>query len=148
MEYYSAISYKTFVLEYTCIVIKDISKMRLNLVYFKSKHPARAPQNENEVPLKALRPLVLRNYVTGGRKSTLEGKCLVEMSLLFGCWKENQYNNNLCIQQMQNLSTCYKNFLQSKSEEKKQKRVEFPVSTAKNLTVKQINYMLRMYPTV
>ncbi|CAK9819056.1 Coiled-coil-helix-coiled-coil-helix domain-containing protein 1 [Anthophora plagiata] len=121
--------------------------MRLNLVYFKNKH-ARAPQNENKVPFKELRPLVLKNYVTGGTNKTLEGKCLFEMSLLFGCWKENQYSNNLCSQQMQNLNKCYQNFLRNAKEEKKGKNDEFPSPDTKTYTIKQINYMLRMYPTV
>lgn len=45
--------------------------MRLNIIYFKSRHHARAPQNEKKVPFKEITSLCLKNSVKGNSKNIM-----------------------------------------------------------------------------
>ncbi|XP_031368788.1 coiled-coil-helix-coiled-coil-helix domain-containing protein 1 [Apis dorsata] len=122
--------------------------MRLNIIYFKSRHHAKAPQNEKKVPFKEIIPLSLKNSVKGSSKNVIENKCLFEMSLLFGCWKENTFNDKICEKFTQNLNDCYKKYLKNSVIQKKLREIDVPAPDSKILTNKQITYLLRMYPNI
>ncbi|XP_071862970.1 uncharacterized protein [Bombus fervidus] len=120
--------------------------MRLNSIYLK--HNPRAAQNVDRVPFNEVMPLKLKNRVCGGKMKTLEDKCLYEMTLLFGCWKENNFEDSKCNKEMGNLYGCYNRYMKNSATYKELQRVEVPTPNTKNLTSKQITYLLRMYPTV
>lgn len=77
-----------------------------------------------------------------------EHNCLFEMSLLFGCWKENTIDSKICEKFVQNLNECYKNYLKNITTQKKLREVDIPTPNSKILTTKQITYLLHMYPNV
>ncbi|KAG6804413.1 hypothetical protein HZU73_00335 [Apis mellifera caucasica] len=122
--------------------------MRLNIIYFKSRHHAKAAQNEKKVPFKEVSSLHLKDSVKGGSKNNIENKCLFEMSLLFGCWKENAFNNKVCEKFIQNLNNCHKKYLETSVIQKKLRAIDVPTPDSKTLTNKQITYLLRMYPNI
>lgn len=45
--------------------------MRLNIIYFKSRHHAKAAQNEKKVPFKEVSSLHLKDSVKGGSKNII-----------------------------------------------------------------------------
>ncbi|XP_043592586.1 coiled-coil-helix-coiled-coil-helix domain-containing protein 1 isoform X1 [Bombus pyrosoma] len=120
--------------------------MRLSSIYLK--HNPRAAQNVNKVPFYEVMPLKLKNRICGSTIRTLEDKCLYEMTLLFGCWKENNFEDSMCNKEMKNLYECYNKYMKNTAMKKELQRIEIPNPNAKNLTSKQITYLLRMYPTV
>nr|XP_033195865.1 coiled-coil-helix-coiled-coil-helix domain-containing protein 1 [Bombus vancouverensis nearcticus]XP_033195866.1 coiled-coil-helix-coiled-coil-helix domain-containing protein 1 [Bombus vancouverensis nearcticus] len=120
--------------------------MKLSSIYLKRS--PRAAQNVNKVPFSEVMPLKLKNRVCGGTMKTLEDKCLYEMTLLFGCWKENDFEKGTCDKEIKNLYGCYNKYMTSAATHKEQQRIEIPAPNAKNLTSKQVTYLLRMYPTV
>lgn len=70
------------------------------------------------------------------------------MSLLFGCWKENTFNDKICEKFTQNLNDCYKKYLKNSVIQKKLREIDVPAPDSKILTNKQITYLLRMYPNI
>ncbi|XP_012175765.1 coiled-coil-helix-coiled-coil-helix domain-containing protein 1 isoform X2 [Bombus terrestris] len=120
--------------------------MRLSSIYLR--HKPRAAQNVNKVPFYEVMPLELKNRVSGGTVKTLEDKCLYEMTLLFGCWKKGDFEDGTCNNEVKNLYECYNKYMKSAAVNKELQRIEVPAPNAKNLTSKQITYLLRMYPTI
>lgn len=78
----------------------------------------------------------------------LEDKCLYEMTLLFGCWKKSDFKDSACDKEIKNLYTCYNNYMKNAVTHKELQKIEIPAPNAKNLTSKQVTYLLRMYPTI
>lgn len=70
------------------------------------------------------------------------------MSLLFGCWKENAFDSNVCEKFVKNLNNCYKNYLENAVIQKKLRAVDVPTPNSETLTNKQITYLLHMYPNI
>ncbi|KAK9299775.1 hypothetical protein QLX08_007330 [Tetragonisca angustula] len=120
--------------------------MRLSQIFFK--HNARSPQNPDKVPFKEVMPLKLRNRVAGGTTKTLEGKCLYEMSLVFACWKNSNFEPNKCHNEVQNFYGCYNRYMKDAALEKEFKKISVPSPDTKVFTKNQITYLLQKYPTV
>lgn len=108
----------------------------------------RRGQNPDTVPLRQMIPLSLKNKVSGAGRKSLEDKCLFEMSLLFRCWEDSNFNDKICSQYMKKLQDCYLNYLKKSSIRKDQHKVDVPTPNSQNMSPKQITYLLRMYPTV
>ncbi|XP_012148684.2 uncharacterized protein LOC105663583 [Megachile rotundata] len=119
--------------------------MRLNQIYF---HTRRLPQKENKVPFKELYPLKLKNYVSGVSNRNTENKCLFEMMIVFTCWQKTEFDSSKCSDVIQNLEICHDRLRKNMKEEKISKKKDIPTPGAKSLTDKQLNYILRQYPTV
>lgn len=119
--------------------------MRLSQIYFRSR---RLPQNELQVPFKEAYPLKLKNYISGMTKKNSENRCLFEMMLVFACWQNTEFNNSKCRHLIEKFEACHSTFQKTMKEEKVNKKKEIPVPGSKNLSTKQLNYMLRQYPTV
>ncbi|OAD53295.1 hypothetical protein WN48_10488 [Eufriesea mexicana] len=122
--------------------------MRLNLVYFKRKYTARAPQMEELVPFQELRPLHLKDSIFGKTQKNMSDSCLYEMSLVFACWKDNEFASKACKDLEQNLTKCYEKYLRNTAVLKKFQKRTVPHHDSKVFTSKQISYMLHMYPNV
>ncbi|XP_011870165.1 PREDICTED: coiled-coil-helix-coiled-coil-helix domain-containing protein 1 [Vollenhovia emeryi] len=119
--------------------------MRLTSIVFRN---ARQPQNPNKVPFKAVAPLKLKDFVSSkGQKITEQG-CLHEMSLLLTCLEENEFEDKRCAPQLTALNKCFKSYRDNMQHEKSIKDQVVPVPMSKNLTHKQVTYLLRSYPTV
>ncbi|GAB1861878.1 Coiled-coil-helix-coiled-coil-helix domain-containing protein 1 isoform X2 [Camponotus japonicus] len=119
--------------------------MKLTSIFFRT---ARAPQNENKVPFKAMLPLKLRDRVSSKNQSVADHGCLQELFLLLTCLEENEYENKRCVPQFKVLEQCYNTHQKNIRRTKIEQEQEVPVPNSKNLTHKQITYFLRRYPTV
>ncbi|XP_076676538.1 small ribosomal subunit protein mS37 [Andrena cerasifolii] len=120
--------------------------MRLTAVYLKNH--ARVPQNEKKVPYKEVFPLKLRNRYEGASKNTKEKNCLFEMSLLFACMKDNNFENKLCDSQIEKFQSCVTNYEKYRSHQKQLQQIGVPTPDTVNFTDPQLTYLLRKFPTL
>jgi len=68
--------------------------------------------------------------------------------MLLACLEENEFENNKCVPQFGVLQKCYATYTKNIHHlHQQQERIE-PTPYSKNLSYKQIGYMLRRYPTV
>ncbi|PNF41603.1 hypothetical protein B7P43_G11114 [Cryptotermes secundus] len=72
--------------------------------------------------------------------------CLYEMSILFACFKNNDFNQALCSKEINNFQSCYKNYMSKKNKKKDQEQQGILVPGEKKLTSKQVNVLLRKFP--
>ncbi|KAF3708505.1 Coiled-coil-helix-coiled-coil-helix domain-containing protein 1 [Channa argus] len=56
--------------------------------------------------LKPNRPLALRDTVANRKLKKGEATCVTEMSLLMACWKQNNFVDGLCSNEMKTFYTC------------------------------------------
>ncbi|CAL1674790.1 unnamed protein product [Lasius platythorax] len=119
--------------------------MRLTSIFCRN---ARAPQNENKVPFKAILPLKLRDRVSSKNQKATDRGCLYELSLLLTCLEENEFEDKRCVPQFKVLDQCYKTHLKNVERAQIEQEQIVPVPNSKNHTHKQITYLLRRYPTV
>ncbi|CAG9857390.1 unnamed protein product [Phyllotreta striolata] len=106
------------------------------------------PKPVEPVPPKQMLPLQLRNNVSGKGGKTSDVCCIHEMSIMFACFKENEFNQQLCSKEIERFQKCYKDFTHDKlrKEEKEAKGILIPGE--KKMSHKQINSLLRKYPNV
>ncbi|XP_023721356.1 uncharacterized protein LOC111872050 isoform X2 [Cryptotermes secundus] len=116
--------------------------MRLN---YNLRIPARLPQRE-PVPFQEVLPLRLKKAVSGKGDRTSDVACLYEMSILFACFKNNDFNQALCSKEINNFQSCYKNYMSKKNKKKDQEQQGILVPGEKKLTSKQVNVLLRKFP--
>ncbi|XP_052867298.1 uncharacterized protein LOC128273391 [Anopheles cruzii] len=106
----------------------------------------RKPQNESDVPFQEMLPLRLKNHVSGKTDKTSDVACLQEMAILFSCMKTNDFNESLCTKEVGSFQRCYKGFLDKKTL-KKETSSKGMLVAGKDLNYKQLNKVLKKYPT-
>ncbi|XP_029670013.1 coiled-coil-helix-coiled-coil-helix domain-containing protein 1 [Formica exsecta] len=118
--------------------------MRWTSIFFRN---AREPQNENKVPFKAMLPLKLRDRVSSKNQKVTDRGCLHETVLLLTCLEENEFQDKRCIPQFKALDQCYKTYMKNVERTQIEHEQDVPIPNSKNLTHKQITYLLRRNPT-
>ncbi|XP_076375763.1 uncharacterized protein LOC143258972 [Megalopta genalis] len=111
-----------------------------------TKRYARTPQNEKKVPFRQMTPLSLNNHVRGSSKMS-GNDCLYEMSLLFVCMSDSNFDNNACKEQFNNFNSCIKKYQETKRQQKRLQQIGVPTPDTVTFTDSQITYLLRKYPT-
>lgn len=106
---------------------------------------AREPQNVNKVPFDEMLPLKLRNFVSGKGGQQSDVACIQEMTILFSCLKNNDFNQTACAKEISTFKGCYKGFMDTKFATK-QARAKGGVSTGKKLHARELNVFLRGFP--
>ncbi|EDO63590.1 uncharacterized protein LOC120904338 [Anopheles arabiensis] len=106
----------------------------------------RKPQNEADVPFQEVLPLKLKNHVSGKTDKTSDVACLQEMAVMFSCLKTNDFNESLCAKEVGNFQRCYKVYLDKKTA-KKETSSKGVLVAGKDLNYKQLNKVLKKYPT-
>uniref|UniRef100_A0A8C7Q569 Coiled-coil-helix-coiled-coil-helix domain containing 1 n=1 Tax=Oncorhynchus mykiss TaxID=8022 RepID=A0A8C7Q569_ONCMY len=56
--------------------------------------------------LKPNKPLVLKDEVANRKIKKGEATCVTEMSMMMACWKQNNFVDTLCSNEMQSFYTC------------------------------------------
>lgn len=105
----------------------------------------RRPQNEAAVPFQEILPLKLKNSVSGKSDSQKEVACLQEMSVLFACLKTNDFVEATCAKEMGTFKKCYKVHIDKELAMKKSK-LKNVANPGKDLTYKQLNKFMKLYP--
>ncbi|XP_069578701.1 small ribosomal subunit protein mS37 [Brachyistius frenatus] len=93
--------------------------------------------------LKTNRPLVLRDAVADRRPPKGEATCITEMSVLMACWKQNNFMDNMCSNQISSFYTCVAKAQAAVKNKSEQSNIQ-----GGRLPPKQANTLLRRYPNL
>lgn len=100
------------------------------------------------VPFQEILPLKLKGSVSGKGDKTLDVCCIQEMSILFACLKQNEFNEKLCSKEIQSFQNCYTDYMQKKSVKKQKEAKGLLTPGEKKLSHKQVNKLLKSFPNV
>ncbi|XP_078055508.1 small ribosomal subunit protein mS37 [Mustelus asterias] len=92
-----------------------------------------------------LRPnkaLVLADRVANRKSRLGEATCITEMSVMMACWKQNEFSEAACAQEIQAFYTCT---AKAEAERKARARLD-SVGQTNTLTPKQATKLLQRYP--
>lgn len=118
-------------------------KMKISQVLAAARVPAKEP-----VPFQERLPLRLKDKVSGKGDNLSEVCCLYEMSLLFACFKRNEFNQALCSKEIESFQKCYRETTARKLERKEKEAKGILTPGEKKMSAKQINQLLRKFPNV
>ncbi|CAH1794746.1 unnamed protein product [Owenia fusiformis] len=92
------------------------------------------------------RPPVLKNNVSAKKEKSKVAPCVEEMSLMFSCWKNHDFETKRCQKEIEAFNKCYSeaNLIQKEKLELEAKGL---IGTKGKATSKQINSLLAKYPT-
>lgn len=107
----------------------------------------RYTKNPLEVIFEELLPLKLKNNVSGKGDRSKERACTHEMSIMFACFKKNEFDQSRCSNEINKFQVCANNHYAEKFKRKQDMR-EGNISVGKdNLSPREINYLLKKYPS-
>ncbi|XP_012705794.1 coiled-coil-helix-coiled-coil-helix domain-containing protein 1 [Fundulus heteroclitus] len=92
--------------------------------------------------LKPNRPLVLKECVANRKPKKGEATCITEMSVLMACWKQNNFVDGLCSNEIHSFYTCVQN---AQAAMKKSKQGDM---TGGRLSAKQATTLLKRFPNL
>lgn len=98
------------------------------------------------VPFVSILPLKLRSYISGKGGKMSDVCCIYEMSLMFSCFKQNEFVEGSCSKEIDNFKKCYMNHMESKKVKHEKEARGLLTPGAKTLSPKQVNLLLKMYP--
>lgn len=99
------------------------------------------------VPFQERLPLKLKNRVSGKGDNLSEVSCLYEMSLLFACFKENDFSQVLCSKEIASFQKCYTESTARKLERKEKEAKGILTPGDKKMSSRQINQLLKSFPS-
>lgn len=101
---------------------------------------------EKDVEFQQILPLKLRGFVSGKSDSISEVSCIHEMSVMFACFKDNDFNQSLCSKEIDKFQRCYTSHLTTKKAKKEKEAKGILTPGEKKLSHKQVNTLLKMFP--
>lgn len=110
-------------------------EMKIHNIVFAN---ARAPQNPNKVPFRELVQLQLKDKVDFKTETSSTGICLHEMTLVFSCFKRNNFNENYCQEELQRFQTCFDSAKGLKGGENSH--------STKKISNLEVNKLLKRFP--
>ncbi|KAJ9586324.1 hypothetical protein L9F63_020032 [Diploptera punctata] len=107
--------------------------------------PARIPQKE-PVPIKRSLPMKLKLRVSGKGERNSEVACLQELTIMLDCFKNNEFKQEICSKEINNLQKCFKNYMTEEQAKKNREQNAIVTPDEKNLSAKQLNNFLKKFP--
>ncbi|KAF1557091.1 Coiled-coil-helix-coiled-coil-helix domain-containing protein 1, partial [Eudyptula albosignata] len=101
-------------------------------------------QKKRPPVLRPTRPLVLANKVANRREQAGEAMCITEMSVMMACWKQNNFNDTACAEEIRMFYDC----VAKAEKERKNQNEEDTQSPRGNLTSSKVNKLLRRFPQI
>ncbi|XP_056148237.1 coiled-coil-helix-coiled-coil-helix domain-containing protein 1 [Lampris incognitus] len=86
--------------------------------------------------LKPNKPLILNDTVANRKMKKGEATCITELNLMMACWKQNNFVDQLCSNEMQTFYTCVQKAqakMKDKSEHGGPQKGRFPSKQATSL---------------
>lgn len=119
--------------------------MRLsNVLYYRDMR--RYTKNPLDVRFEELLPLKLKDKVSGKGDRSKERACVHEMSIMFACFKKNEFDQSRCSNEINMFQVCANKHHVDKFKRKQNIR-EGNISLGKdNLTPREINHLLKKHP--
>jgi len=118
--------------------------MRLTSLLCRKR--CRAPQKEELVPFKEILPLKLNDSVSGKSEKSSETACLQEIALLFACFQKTDFNQSLCLKEIESLQNCHSQARLRVKAHKEMERKGIITAGAKKLNHTQLNRFLQRFP--
>ncbi|MEQ2232742.1 hypothetical protein ILYODFUR_014556 [Ilyodon furcidens] len=112
-------------------------------VLFQEKVSRLVSKQNGKPVLKPNRPLVLKDSVANRKPKKGEASCITEMSLLMACWKQNNFVDGLCSNEIHSFYTCVQ-----KTQATKKNMSEQGDITGGRLSPKQATTLLRRFPNL
>lgn len=100
------------------------------------------------VPFVPILPLKLKPGVSGKGGKMSDVCCIYEMTLMFSCFKENDFGESGCAKEINNFKKCYINHMTTKKAKHEREAKGLLTPGDKNLSPKQINILLKSYPNL
>ncbi|NP_001290594.1 coiled-coil-helix-coiled-coil-helix domain-containing protein 1 [Esox lucius] len=101
-------------------------------------------KNQKKPLLKPNKPLVLKDEVANRKMNKGEATCVTEMSMMMACWKQNNFVDALCSNEMQSFYKC----VEKAQIAKKGKSEQHTIGQGGRLAPKQVNTLLKRHPTL
>ncbi|NWI28384.1 CHCH1 protein, partial [Sula dactylatra] len=101
-------------------------------------------QKKRPPVIRPTRPLVLANKVANRREQEGEASCVTEMSVMMACWKQNDFNDTACAEEIRMFYDC----VAKAEKERKDQNKEDTLSPRGNLTSSKVNKLLRRFPQI
>lgn len=123
-----------------CVVVSETAMQSGLLIQEKV---ARLLSKQHGAPvLKPNKPLVLKDEVANKKPKRGEASCVTEMALLMACWKQNDFNTQLCSNEVGVFYSCIK-----KAQAEARERLKAQTSAqGGQLLPKQATTLLKRYP--
>lgn len=86
--------------------------------------------------------------MSGKGDNRTDVSCLYEMSVMFACFKLNDFNQTLCSKEIENFQTCYKEATKRKADRKEKEAKGILTPGDKKMSSRQINQLLRAFPNL
>ncbi|NXV86719.1 CHCH1 protein, partial [Calonectris borealis] len=101
-------------------------------------------QKKRPPVIRPTRPLVLANEVANRREQAGEATCITEMSVMMACWKQHDFNDTACAEEIRMFYDC----VAKAEKERKDQNEEDTLSSRGNLTSSEVNKLLRRFPQI
>lgn len=105
----------------------------------------RRKQDEKRVELKIMRPLRLREYVSGRGSGSDNVTCIQEMSVMMACFKANEFEQAPCAPEISKFQNCVTESRKAMLEREEMLKKGITVG-AKKLNHFQVNKLLKKHP--
>uniref|UniRef100_A0A8C9F1R9 Coiled-coil-helix-coiled-coil-helix domain containing 1 n=1 Tax=Pavo cristatus TaxID=9049 RepID=A0A8C9F1R9_PAVCR len=99
-------------------------------------------QRKRPPAVRPTRPLVLADKVANRREVAGEATCLTEMSVMMACWKQNDFNDKACAEEIRTFYDCVAR------AERKEKKDEYTLSLKGSIPSSKVNRLLRRFPNI
>ncbi|NWH52198.1 CHCH1 protein, partial [Fregata magnificens] len=108
-------------------------------------------QKKRPPVIRPTRPLVLADKVANRREQAGgelpapgQATCITEMSVMMACWKQNDFNDTACAEEIRMFYDC----VAKAEKERKDQNEEDTLSPRGNLTSSKVNKLLRRFPQI
>lgn len=117
-----------------------LENMRIGINLLAARGNPREP-----VPFQEILPLQLKDKVSGKGNKVQNVCCIHEMSIMFACFKTNEFDQSLCSKEIDSFQKCYSTHME-KSKVKQEKEAKGILTPGeKSLSAKQLNLLLSRY---
>uniref|UniRef100_A0A8C5TRS0 Coiled-coil-helix-coiled-coil-helix domain containing 1 n=1 Tax=Malurus cyaneus samueli TaxID=2593467 RepID=A0A8C5TRS0_9PASS len=89
------------------------------------------------------RPLALADRVANRREQSTEATCITEMSVMMACWKQNDFNDTACAEEIRMFYNCV-----AKAEKERKDQNEDTLLSRGNFPSSKVNKLLRRFPQI
>ncbi|XP_059707354.1 small ribosomal subunit protein mS37 [Haemorhous mexicanus] len=101
-------------------------------------------RNKKRPPtLRPPRTLALADKVANRREQSTEATCITEMSVMMACWKQNDFNDTPCAEEIRMFYDCV-----AKAEKERKNQNEDMLSSRGNLPSSKVNKLLKRFPQI
>ncbi|XP_074881881.1 small ribosomal subunit protein mS37 [Buteo buteo] len=100
-------------------------------------------QKRRPPAIRPTRPLVLANKVANRREQAGEATCITEMSVMMACWKQNDFSDTACAEEIRMFYDCV-----AKAEKERKDQSAETLSPRGSLTSSKVNKLLRRFPQI